>query len=143
MGEQTLPPRYEHPPAYSKIANRYRPQQPRDEPPTLPPFAAAHSERPIITFPSDPDSLRRVHNLLVAILFAERETFNAYVDDIAALWTVDNGHGPPVRTYCKLTFKRVFGEELGCVIWDEVDSCEEDEGQMHVAASARLAILGS
>jgi hypothetical protein len=74
---------------------------------------------------------------------AERETFNAHVNTIAALWAVDIGHGQLVRTFCVLTFRRVFGEELGAAIWKEVDSCVEDEGQMQHAAGARLAILGS
>jgi hypothetical protein len=84
-----------------------------------------------------------VGDLLVSILFAETDTFNAHVFDIAALWSADNGHGRPVQDYCRLMFKRVFGEELGCALWDGVDSCVEEEGRMHVAAGARLAILGS
>jgi len=136
------PPRYEHPPNYSRIAEPYRPLLPRDETPSLPRFTT-RSARPIIPLPRDPVSLHRVTQLLVSIQMAERETFNAHVNNIATLWAVYIGHGQPVRAFCVLTFRRVFGEEPGAAIWKEVDSCMEDESQMQHAAGARLAILGS
>jgi hypothetical protein len=129
-----LPPRYEHPPTYSRISQPYRPLLPRDEASNLPRFAA-RSERP--------NPLHGVTRVLASIQMAEKETFNAQVNNIAALWAVDTGHGQPVRTFCVLTFRRVFGEELGAALWKDVDSCGEDEGQMQHAAGARLAILGS
>jgi hypothetical protein len=86
-----LPPRYEHPPTYSRISQPYRPLLPRDEASNLPRFAA-RSERP--------NPLHGVTRVLASIQMAEKETFNAQVNNIAALWAVDTGHGQPVPSAC-------------------------------------------
>jgi len=138
MADRTLPPRYEHPPNYSKIPKNYHR--------TLPPRGELRSpsiplSEPVNTqLPGGTATQCRVSQLLDSLHTARRETLDAHAHDIAALWTVGDGH--PVRTYCKPMFQRIFGHEPGRKIWEDLDSCLENEVQCY-AANARLAILGS
>ena len=138
MADRPPPPRYEHPPNYSRIPKYYTTPPPHHE--RLPPYiqSSGRSNTPV---PRDSPPLCAVQRWMRSLPTLERETLGDHSYQIAALWTA--GDGQQVRTYCRPMLLRIFGDEHGRAIWDDLDSCASQMQGLSYAASARLAILGS
>jgi hypothetical protein len=104
------------------------------------PAAAPHSESPILQLPAD---TARVREFLQLLLTTKREMPAAAADEIVVHWpSISNGY--QLRTYSKSQFKLIFGPEEGCVLWNDVDSCLENE-QMRAqrwATNEKILIIG-
>jgi len=75
--------------------------------------------------PSDTDTPRAVRRFLHFLITTKREISDADAHEIANLWTA--GHGYKLRTYDKPMFEQLFGVGHGCVIWDDLNSCTEND----------------
>jgi hypothetical protein len=138
MADRPPPPRYEHPPNYSRIPKYYTPPPPHHE--RLPSYvpSSGRSNTPV---PRDTPPLCAVQRRLRSLPTLDRETLGEHAYQIAVLWTT--GDGQQVRIYCRPMLLRIFGDEHGRAIWDDLDSCASQMQGLSYAASARLAILGS
>ena len=84
-----------------------------------------------------------MREFLHLLLTTKREMPAAAADEILVRWpSISNGY--QLRTYSKSQFKLIFGPEEGCVLWNDVDSCLENE-QMRAhrwATNEKILITG-
>jgi hypothetical protein len=155
-----LLPRHEQFPSYSAAeASQLNELESRNMPsntsasigdnPTLPssceklsPYAP-HSESPTLQLPADNATARRVRKFLHLLLTTKREIPATEADEIVAQ-CADISNGYQLRTYSKPQFELIFGPDVGRVLWDDVDSCLENN-QMRAqrwAVNVRLMVIG-
>lgn len=93
--------------------------------------------------PKDSTTPREVRQFLHFLLTTKREISDADAHEIASLWSA--GHGYQLRTYDKPMFQQIFGVEYGCVIWEDLNSCTENDQmfERRYAVSVKQAIKGS
>ena len=93
--------------------------------------------------PADTATASGVHNFLRFLFDAKRKISEDDAWEIAALWTASKGYG--LRAYSKPKLQFTFGEGPGSVIWDDLNSCMENDqmGSQRYAANSRIVIIGS
>lgn len=127
---RTLLPSFEKPPPYSReskgskrLLTRYEKLSPH----------APYTHRFIRRLPADTATASGVRNFLRFLFDAKRKISEDDAWEIAALWTASKGY--ELRTYSKLER----------VIWDDLDSCLENDQMrsQRYAANSRIVIIGS
>jgi hypothetical protein len=104
---------------------------------------APHSESRTLKLPADTAPARRVRKFLHRLLTTKGEISATEADEIVAQWA-DIGNGYQLRTYSKRQFQLIFGPDVGRVLWDDVDSCLENN-QMRVrrwTVNVRAMVVG-
>jgi hypothetical protein len=87
---------------------------------------APHSQT--MQLPADTATAPEVREFLHFLLTTKQEISDADAHAITALWKIGGGH--QLRTYSEHNFQTIFGPEVGRKLWDDVDTCLEND-QMH------------
>ena len=91
----------------------------------LPPYAPS-SEAFALRLPADTATASRVRESLHLLLTTKRDVSAAEADKIVGHWdNINNGY--ELRSYSRSQFQTIFGPGVGRVLWDDVDSCLENE----------------
>jgi hypothetical protein len=88
------------------------------------------SVRSKLQLPADAATAPTVSEFLHFLLTtnAKLEISDAEAHATTALWKIGDGY--QLRTYSKVSFQTIFGADVGCIIWDDVDTCLEND-EMH------------
>jgi hypothetical protein len=99
---------------------------------SLPPGGArfSSSESSKLQLPADAATAPTVREFLHFLLTtnAKLEILDAEAHATTALWKIGDGY--QLRTYSKVNFQTIFGADVGRVLWDDVDTCLEND-EMH------------
>jgi hypothetical protein len=87
---------------------------------------APSSESSALQLPADTATASRVREFLHLLLTTKRDVSAAEADKIVGHWdNINNGY--ELRSYSRSQFQTIFGPGVGRVLWDDVDSCLEND----------------